>query len=68
MDVEQTVVQEPQRPEEIWDFKQVVEYLKISAPTCRKLISRGELPMFKVGHHWRGYRRDFENLGKSVVQ
>lgn len=66
--MEQDTVQESQQPQELWSFKQVMQYLGYSAPTVRKHIKEGRLPMFQLQRpngRWFGYRKDFENLGKQ---
>ncbi|OPX84570.1 MAG: Helix-turn-helix domain protein [Pelotomaculum sp. PtaB.Bin104] len=46
-------------------IKEVVEYLKVSESTVRRLLKSGELPYYRVGKHIRIKKNDLELLRKK---
>ncbi|MGZ9871793.1 helix-turn-helix domain-containing protein [Priestia endophytica] len=53
-------VQEENASEEIMTIQEAAEYLKVSVPTIRKLISFNELPYFQRGQVIRFNRWDIK--------
>ena len=49
---------------EVLTVAEVAGFLRVNWSTVYKLISRGELPAFKVGSDWRFNRTQIEDLFK----
>jgi len=48
--------------DEIFNIKEVSDYLKIPVSTLYKLIQDGKVPAVKLGKHWRFMKKDLDNL------
>lgn len=46
--------------EEIWDRKQVANYLKVGQLAVMELHRSKNLPMFKIGNRYRARKRDID--------
>ena len=46
--------------DEYLTIDQVAELLKVSSKTIRRLVTRDEIPGFKVGGQWRFRREDID--------
>lgn len=46
--------------DEIWTIRELAQYLKLKQKTAYALVSKGEIPGFKVGGSWRFRRSDIE--------
>jgi excisionase family DNA binding protein len=53
---------------EIFNIKEVSEYLKIPVSTIYKLVQDGKVPAIKVGKHWRFMKKDLDHLFDQKVQ
>ena len=49
-------------PDEIFNIKEVSDYLKIPISTIYKLVQGGKVPAIKVGKHWRFMKKDIDRL------
>ena len=47
---------------EIFNIKEVSDYLKIPVSTVYKLIQEGTIPAIKLGKHWRLMKKDIDRL------
>ena len=47
-------------PEHTYTVKEAAKYLKLSSKTVFRLIKKGALPFFRVGHQWRIKQEDLE--------
>ncbi|MDD5292137.1 MAG: helix-turn-helix domain-containing protein [Candidatus Omnitrophica bacterium] len=45
---------------EIWDAKDVAEYLRVHLFTVHKYAREGKIPAFKIGADWRFNRKSIE--------
>src|SRR4051812_9876745 len=53
-----TEIQDENSEKEIMTIKQTADYLKVSVPTVRSMISNNEIPFFQRGQVIRLYRKD----------
>ncbi|APH06627.1 helix-turn-helix domain-containing protein [Bacillus weihaiensis] len=61
-------VQEEWGKEEVLTIKEVAEYLKVSIPTVRTLITNKEIPFFQRGQVIRLKRRDVQKwMGSNSI-
>ena len=54
--------------DEYLTIDQVAGLLKVSSKTIRRLVSRGEIPGFKVGGQWRFRREDIDVWARDRSQ
>ena len=52
----------PMSSEEVFNIKEVSDYLKIPVSTIYKLIQEGTIPAIKLGKHWRLKKKDIDRL------
>jgi excisionase family DNA binding protein len=50
---------------EVLTAKEACELLRISRPTLRNLINKGEISGFKVGNRWRIMKKELERYVKE---
>jgi excisionase family DNA binding protein len=48
------------KEKEIWDAKDVAEYLHVHLFTVHKYAREGKIPAFKIGADWRFHRKSIE--------
>jgi len=48
------------KDKEIWDAKDVAEYLHVHLFTVHKYAREGKIPAFKIGADWRFHRKSIE--------
>ncbi len=51
-----------QLPARLLEFREVAEYLHVSAPTLYRLIKSRQLPAYKVGGKWKFKPEDIERF------
>jgi excisionase family DNA binding protein len=51
--------------EDVLTSREACELLRISRPTLRNLISKGEISAFKIGNNWRIMRTELERYVKD---
>jgi len=49
-----------EKTEDVLTSREACELLRISRPTLRKLINKGEISAFKIGNNWRIMRTELE--------
>ena len=54
--------------DEIFNIKEVSDYLKIPVSTVYKLAQDGRVPAIKVGKHWRFKKKELEHLFAQKVE
>ncbi len=54
--------------DEYLTIDQVAELLQVSTKTIRRLVSRDEIPGFKVGGQWRFRRQDIDAWAREQSQ
>lgn len=52
---------------EIFNIKEVSDYLKIPVSTIYKLIQDGKVPAIKLGKHWRFMKKDIDHLFEQRI-
>jgi len=51
--------------EDVLTSREACELLRISRPTLRNLIKKGEISAFKIGNNWRIMRNELERYVKE---